>query len=191
MHGVNAWAAIVVGATLLLAVCDSGFPGQPLFSSLAFLEQALLFFLVAAGAAVDARRRIIPNAVCGGILVLHVAFICAYAALGARGALSGLADAAAGGLVLGGGLLAFTLAYESFTASGPALGGGDIKLVSALGFALGLGRGTLVLAFACVLFTLYAEAIAVRARIRGGNLSRFYPFGPALAAGLYLVLLAC
>ena len=122
---------------------------------------------------------------------MHVAFICAYAALGACGALSGLADAAVGGLVLGGGLLAFTLAYETLIARGPALGGGDIKLVFALGFALGLGRGALVLAFGCVAFTLYAGAIAVRTRIRGGRFARCYPFGPALAAGLLLVLLVC
>ena len=49
MRWVNAWAGVALGATVLLAVC------LPPMSALAFLEQALLFSMVAAGAVVDGR----------------------------------------------------------------------------------------------------------------------------------------
>lgn len=164
-----------MGATVLLAVC------LPPMSAFAFLEQALLFSMVAAGAVVDAQRRIIPDSVCAGIVLLHLAFICAFAATEGVSPGAMLADAAFGGLLLGGGLLAFTLAYEALTGSGQALGGGDIKLVFALGFALGLGRGACALALACVVFALYAGFLGRRSA---------HPFGPALAAGTWLALIA-
>ena len=175
MRWVNAWAGVALGATVFLAVC------LPPMSELAFLEQALLFSIVAAGAVVDARRRIIPDAVWVGIMLLHLAFICAYAAVDGCSPGALLADSAFGGFALGGGLLAFTLAFEAITGTGQALGGGDIKLVFALGFTLGLGRGALALMLACVAFALYAGLLGRK---------RAYPFGPALALGTYLVLLA-
>lgn len=175
MRWVNAWAGVALGATVFLAVC------LPPMSELAFLEQALLFSMVAAGAVVDARRCIIPDAVWVGIVLLHLAFICAYAAGDGLPPGAMLADAALGGFVLGGGLLAFTLAFEAITGTGQALGGGDIKLVFALGFALGLGRGALALMLACASFALYAGLLGRK---------HAYPFGPALAVGTCLVFLA-
>lgn len=174
MRWVNAWAGVALGATVVLAVC------LPPMSALAFLEQALLFSLVVVGAVVDARRRTIPDAVCAGIVLLHLAFICAYVVVDGRTPGGMLAEAVLGGFALGGGLLVFTLAYEALASADQALGGGDIKLVFALGFALGLGRGALVLMLACAVFALYAGLLGRR---------RAYPFGPALAAGAYLVFL--
>ena len=175
MRWVNAWAGVALGATVLLAVC------LPPMSALAFLEQALLFSMVAAGAVVDARRRIIPDAVWVGIVLLHLTFICAYAAVDGLSPGTMLVEAALSGFVLGGGLLAFTLAFETLTGAEQALGGGDIKLVFALGFALGLGRGALALMLACAVFALYAGLLGRQ---------RAYPFGPALAVGTCLVFLA-
>ena len=64
---------------------------------------------------------------------------------------------------------------------GPALGGGDIKLIAALGFALGWERGLLVVMLACVAFACWAAASAIRARLQGRKTPRAFPFAPAIA----------
>ena len=188
MRFVFLWAGVVLAAVLGLAVFSAD--GSPA----AFLERAFLLYLVIGGAVVDARRRVIPNAVCAGVVAVHGAFLGACALLGVMGLPAAAADVAAsvlGAVALGGGLLGFTLAYESLTQTPQALGGGDIKLVFALGFALGLGRGLLAIALACAVFAGYAGVLALRDAACGRPPQQARAFGPALAAGAYLVLLAC
>lgn len=60
-----------------------------------------------------------------------------------------------GAVVLGGGLLVLTVGYEAF-AHKQAFGGGDIKLMAALGLFLGLERGIVCLMVACVCSLVYA-----------------------------------
>lgn len=60
-----------------------------------------------------------------------------------------------GAVVLGGGLLVLTTGYEAF-AHKQAFGGGDIKLMAALGLFLGLERGIVCLMVACVCSLVYA-----------------------------------
>ncbi|MDE8701605.1 A24 family peptidase [Adlercreutzia equolifaciens] len=60
-----------------------------------------------------------------------------------------------GAVVLGGGLLVLTVGYEAFTHK-QAFGGGDIKLMAALGLFLGLERGIVCLMVACVCSLIYA-----------------------------------
>ena len=60
-----------------------------------------------------------------------------------------------GAVVLGGGLLVLTVGYEAFTHK-QAFGGGDIKLMAALGLFLGLERGIVCLMVACVCSLVYA-----------------------------------
>lgn len=60
-----------------------------------------------------------------------------------------------GAVVLGGGLLVLTVGYEAF-AHKQAFGGGDIKLMAALGLFLGLERGIVCLMVACVCSLIYA-----------------------------------
>jgi prepilin signal peptidase PulO-like enzyme (type II secretory pathway) len=196
MRDVILWAAVVLVAVLALAAV------APVVPSSVFLEWSFLLCLVNAGAVVDARHRVIPDAVWVGIVVLHGAFLGAGAALGLAAPTAAgptftapatplLVESLFGAVALGGGLLAFTLAYEALSHAPQALGGGDVKLVFALGFALGLGRGMLALAVACAVFALYAGVLALHDRIHGLPTQRTRAFGPALAAGTCLVLLAC
>ena len=162
--------------------------GAMLFSTFAMAHHpfALLFgaaaiavfagFLIWA-AAVDARRRIIPNAAvaagCAGWLVLLVA--AELAGIDVRvAAASGLAA----GLLLLAGLLVFAVVFER--ASGRAsMGGGDIKLLAACGLYLGLVRALVALMAACIL-ALAVEA--VRAGFRPGPCAQdAFAFGPAIA----------
>ena len=60
-----------------------------------------------------------------------------------------LAQSLIGGLVLGGGSLAVALAFERITQR-PSMGGGDIKLLFAVGLWLGVERGLACLFIACL-----------------------------------------
>lgn len=174
MRDVHLWAAASLCGAFLLAAWfrpDAG-PSPSPIADLLFLERALVFAAVAAGAAVDVRRSIVPNAVPAAIVLLHAAFLLANSLNGNADAVAGLASACAGALAVGGGLLAFTLAYEAATEPG-AFGGGDIKLLAALAFAFGWERAALLLAGACAVFALQMLA---RGQMRGRA-----PFVPAIA----------
>ncbi len=76
-----------------------------------------------------------------------------------------------GAVVLGGGLLVLTVAYEAVTHK-EAFGGGDIKLMAALGLFLGLERGIVCLMVACACSLIYAaivRRIAKAAASAGGE----------------------
>ena len=174
MREVLLWAVASLCGTFLLAAAfrPDAAPPPPLSADLMFLENALVFAAVAAGAVVDARRSIVPDAVPVAIVVIHAVFLLANSLIGSADAIAGLAAACAGGLAVGGGLLAFTLAYEAATEPG-AFGGGDIKLVAALAFAFGWERAAALLAGACLVFALQMLA---RGQVRGRA-----PFAPAIA----------
>ena len=152
-------------------------------ASLAIPEYALIMVLLVVGAAVDARHRVIPDAVPAGIVALHVLAIAAAWAFDGASLAPMAAAALAGGVAVGGGLLAFTMAYERFGEPG-SFGGGDIKLMAALGFALGCGRALAVLLVACVVFCLQIAVVSLRAPTRDG------PFAPAIALAALVVLAA-
>lgn len=199
MRRLLCWAFLSVFAAAMLALRGDAPPGSAMAASVRYLEQAAILMLVLAGALVDVHRRIIPDGVSLGIVVAHAlalagASLAAYPAATMReGAFLQLAYPFATGLAsalaLGGGLLAFTLAYEHVRGPG-AFGGGDVKLLAALGFALGLGRALILLFVACGVFACYAAAIAFLLRIAGQARVDALPFCPAIAAACYLVLLA-
>ena len=118
-----------------------------------FLEHALMVALLSVAVVADVRARIIPNAVSVGIVALHAVGMPVVAACGGGALASAVAESAVGAVVLGGGLLAFTVAYEALR-GGEAMGGGDLKLVAALGFAFGIADGAASLFAACVAFAL-------------------------------------
>lgn len=115
-------------------------------------------------------------------------------------------DGLAGAAVVGGGILVFSLAFDAVTKRA-SLGGGDVKLLFAVGLFLGLAGSLLNLLIACVLGLAFAVVRGLsapsapsegRARPEGGlqdGVSESFgtkaiPFGPAIAAATVLTLLA-
>ncbi len=144
-----------------------------------------LVALLAATSIVDLRRRIIPNGMVIGIAAVWAIWQAIRILLGAswQPVVSGLV----GAIVIGGGLLAFTLLFERL-ARKPAMGGGDIKLMAACALYLGLERGALCLLIACVLGVGLA-AIIPRTRFAQPNERAAMPFGPAIALAMIVCLL--
>lgn len=118
-----------------------------------------------------------------------------------------LIDGLAGGVIVGGGILLFSLLFEQVTKR-ESLGGGDVKLLFAVGLFLGIPLGLFNLLLACVI----GLAIAFALKLSGGSSdsspcdfdrktgdggpgelesfrTRAIPFGPAIAAATVVTLL--
>ena len=169
----------------------------------------LFLVLLAWASAIDLRERRIPNKLVAAmaalwlavrVLLAVMAVACSVgafgsgvqagdAALAASVATMGifpfgltLIDGLVGALVLGGGSLAVSLAFEYF-AQHPSMGGGDIKLLVAVGLFLGWERGLWCL-FAACLVVLAMQAVS---RVREGGKgigSQTFPFAPAILVGV-------
>lgn len=95
-----------------------------------------------------------------------------------------LGDGLVGALVLGGGSLAASIAFECL-AQRPSMGGGDVKLLAAVGLFLGWERGLWCL-FAACLVVLVMQAVS---RVREGGKgigSQMFPFAPAILVGVVI-----
>ena len=123
----------------------------------------------------DVRRRIIPDAAVGLCVIAWAGGIASHVALGGVSPFAAVASGLVGSVVTGGFALACSLAADRVS-EGESLGGGDVKLLFAIGLHAGALAGLAVLAGACVLSLLYA---LVR-RITGRPVSDF-PFAPFLA----------
>lgn len=169
-------------------------------------------FLIAA-AIIDARKRIIPNGIIVALIALWlIGLVATTAALCATG--TPLPDALAAprppldlpsvnaivaALLFGGGSLLATTALERTTGRF-AMGGGDIKLLFAIGLFLGIEREATALLLACVTFIACAllaslvpaklRAAASPSEVDRGTLREPFPFGPFIALGAILVLFA-
>ena len=128
---------------------------------------------------VDLETMVIPN---GCLIVAACAWLAALPLLrpGWRVILNSLIAA----LLFGGGVLLLSLLMDRLLKR-ESLGGGDVKLLAVTGLYLGIVGSLFQLMLACVLGLLFA---LVRKRARGANGEPF-PFGPAIAAAAYLVLL--
>lgn len=103
-----------------------------------------------------------------------------------------LSDGVVGAIVLGGGLLVLTAAWEAFTKKA-AMGGGDIKLLAAMGLYLGLSGGLVALAVGCLLFvgiSLVKQHPVPDVKIRPYQaiLHHSAAFAPALATGAWVAM---
>ena len=95
-----------------------------------------------------------------------------------------LGDGLVGALVLGGGSLATSIAFERL-AQRPSMGGGDVKLLAAVGLFLSWERGLWCL-FAACLVVLVMQMVS---RIREGGkriASQTFPFAPAILVGVVI-----
>lgn len=78
-----------------------------------------------------------------------------FAPLVGAGWIAGLVDGLAGGLLVGGGILLFSLVFDAVTGK-TSLGGGDVKLLFVVGLFLGAALSLLNLLVACVLGLVFA-----------------------------------
>lgn len=133
----------------------------------------------------DLRERRIPNRLVLFMIVGWLVLLVGVELLGGEGARVG--DAVVKGLggagLLGGGALVMGLVYEGLRGQ-PSLGGGDVKLLFALGLYLGPWGGVLCLMVAClgavVLgFVIPRTAFASGPQAQPGQI----PFAPALFLG--------
>lgn len=171
---------------------------------------ALFLVLLAWASAIDLRERRIPNKLVAAMAVLWLAvrvLLAAMAAVCSAGfgvdaqmgnAASAasvatmrvspfgltLGDGLVGALVLGGGSLAVSIAFERL-AQRPSMGGGDVKLLAVVGLFLGWERGLWCL-FAACLVVLVMQMVP-RFREGGkGIASQTFPFAPAILAGVVI-----
>lgn len=172
---------------------------------------ALFLVLLAWASAIDLRERRIPNKLVAAMAVLWFAVRVLLAAMAAAGCAAGfgvdaqigdaalvasaammrmipfgltLGDGLVGALVLGGGSLAASIAFECL-AQRPSMGGGDVKLLAVVGLFLGWERGLWCLFSAC----LVVLVMQVVSRFREGGKgigSQTFPFAPAILAGVVI-----
>lgn len=172
---------------------------------------ALFLVLLAWASAIDLRERRIPNKLVATMAVLWLAVRVLLAAMAAACCAAGfglgaqigdaavvasattmrvspfgltLGDGLVGTLVLGGGSLAVSIAFERL-AQRPSMGGGDVKLLAAVGLFLGWERGLWCLFAACLV--VLVMQMASRFREGGkGIASQTFPFAPAILVGVVI-----
>ena len=172
---------------------------------------ALFLVLLAWASAIDLRERRIPNKLVAAMAVLWLAVRVLLAAMAAACCAAGfgssaqigdaalvasvtmmkmipfgltLGDGLVGALVLGGGSLAVSIAFERL-AQRPSMGGGDVKLLAVVGLFLGWERGLWCLFAACLV--VLVMQMASRFREGGkGIASQTFPFAPAILVGVVI-----
>jgi len=144
---------------------------------------AALFWVLVVLTVIDLELRLLPNR------IVYPAFIFGWAGLVLAAAASGepsrLAAAALGALIFGGFFLLIALLVPA------GLGGGDVKLAFVLGSFVGyLGAPGLVLV-AMFLSFLFGALVGLAVMLAtGGNRKMKVPFGPFLALGTVVSILA-
>lgn len=189
-------SASCVSAVFLLYAWPSGFLPQ---HSVPVGEYALLLVCLAAASVHDLRTRIIPNSYALACMSMHVVVLAACVAANGHEAAGACCQSAAGFLLLGVGSLVFALAFQRITGTS-GMGGGDIKLLAAIGFILGPSLGLQALLLACAIFCLQVmmQSALHRMSVRIGSGSdtamswvrESHAFVPALALGAFLVVIA-
>ena len=137
---------------------------------------------------IDQAARRIPNVLVLAAFLMRVLYIVVLWFNNAGEALALLVESLAGALVIGGGLLVFTMVVDYLRGS-ENMGGGDIKLLAVVGFYFGLSAGLVVTAAACA---LGACATLLLQKSSGGAFEsqpKTFPLGPAIAASAIAAML--
>lgn len=111
-----------------------------------------------------------------------------FAYLVGSGWLATLLDGLAGAVCVGGGILLFSLVFDALTKT-VSLGGGDVKLLFAVGLFLGLAGSLLNLLVACIAGLVFALIRGLSSTEAKSLRTKAIPFGPAIAAATLFTLL--
>ena len=144
---------------------------------------AAFFWTLVVLAAIDLEHKLLPNR------VVYPAFVVGWAGLALGALLDGsperLLDAAIGALTFGGLLFLVAFIYPA------GMGGGDVKLAFVLGTFLGYVGGIGVTLVGMFLAFLLGGIIGVVVMVAtGGNRKYQLPFGPFLASGTIIAIVA-
>lgn len=140
--------------------------------------------LLLAAASIDLDTYTIPNVFVVGISLVFFAMLAAETMAGVpmTGVVAQAIDGLLGSLVVGGGMLLFSIVFDLVTGR-MSLGGGDIKLLLAVNLFLGLRLSILNLVLCCVFGLLFALVSNVhKPESEGADFKqRVIPFGPSIA----------
>lgn len=179
-------AAIPVRCLLVELLCAGLFAAVVLRFDLTFLtlQYLLLTTILLVIALVDFDTGIIPNRLVLAMLILWLAFLpLAPSGSVAEAARSGLLGALTASVPL----LVLSLVMDRLLGR-ESLGGGDIKLFFAAGLFFSPLESLFVLILSCMLGLLFA--LFIRKTVNDPENPAAFPFGPAIAAAVYLGLLA-
>lgn len=155
--------------------------------SLSIVAHAILAAVLLYLAVKDIRERRVPNEVILALVVVWAAWravlaICDPSTLAATGELALFA------LVVFAGLLVLGVVYERLRGR-PAMGGGDVKLISAMALYLGAYPLAVCVVAACAVALVFALVPALAAKARPPRQSRGIPFATCLCCGLFAAYL--
>lgn len=199
------WPLVLLACALALVAGLESTPMPPEQALIAFMSQIASMGVLLWAAHADLRTTLVPRAAPWALAVIQLVYCMALWLLLGLDASWLLGRSALGALVLGGTTLALALALEHAQGR-DALGGGDIKLLFALGFSFGWERGMVMLALACTAFLAWAASrqllgcflsrvpahvpqAVLLAPLAAAPDERALPFVPALAAGSFFTML--
>ena len=139
-------------------------------------------------AGVDQATRRIPNALVLAAFSVRILYIAIMWFSNAGEASSLLVESLFGAVVIGGGLLVFTMIADSLR-GGENMGGGDIKLLAVIGFYFGLPVGLFVMAAACALGACATLLLQRSSRGAPDSQPGTFPLGPAIAVSAIAAML--
>ena len=148
--------------------------------SLLFARDMVLICCLFCLSLVDLECQIIPD----GCLVISAAAWLIYAVVcpGESGILMTLGSGLLSAVIYGGGILVISLIMDKVLGR-ESLGGGDVKLFAVAGLYLGLIGSLFAMLLACLIGLVSA------AFLRKGGRSAAFPFGPSIAAAIWLMLM--
>jgi leader peptidase (prepilin peptidase) / N-methyltransferase len=167
------------GAALLLWYTVAGSHSSNIAHNTHLALQCLALLAMIPVTVIDLRHRIIPDAIT--LPLFTVSLFCSFLP-GDTTPLQSLAGVLAGG----GTLVCMGWLGKIIFRKGEAMGGGDVKLLAAVGALFGPKIALLTIFFGAVSGTMGAAALAALKRMPE---DRRIPFGPFLALGLWIALL--
>lgn len=158
---------LLTGIAFLLAAVRFGF-------SFESLRAMILACTLMGLSLVDYDSQIIPN----GFILFGIVVWAVFLPLVSGNIIRDLLTGLAGGLGIGGGMLAVSLIFDKITGK-DSLGGGDIKLFFMTGLYLGPAAGLFNLILACIIGLIFAALLK----------KQRFPFGPAISIASFISLL--
>lgn len=133
----------------------------------------------------DLDRRVIPNWAVATTCLVRLSFLVADGLLAGRPPLAKVPSALIGGLAVSLPALLLGLAMRR-SCGREGIGGGDVKLLFAVGLCLGPLRGLLVVLLACM---LGVSLVLARSRLGRSRSDDTFAFGPPVALACWAVVL--